>query len=489
MVHKLQRLFIFIPFLILLPFILSADFYSLPAELSILKAFAAPAEKIVREPVSFADLAEKLSPTVVNISTTTIVKGRPGSPFGNDMPFQRFFGKDDPFRRFFEETPEREFKQRSLGSGFIISSDGYIFTNNHVVEKADKIKVKLAGGKEYDAEVKGKDPTTDIALIKIKPEGRLPVVEFGDSDKLRIGEWVFAIGNPFGLEHTVTAGIVSAKGRVIGSGPYDNFIQTDASINPGNSGGPLFNMEGKVIGINTAIVAQGHGIGFAIPINTAKSILADLKTKGSVTRGWLGISIQDITEDIAENMKLKDMKGALVGHVFEGDPADKAGIKTGDIIVEIAGKKIQNSHELMRIVAALTVGEKVTVKITAGWQGKDTLRCSRRKERGKRNSPQRQDQRVLWHGSARNHLRDGKTSWPYRKGRGHNHPRCAREALLMTPGLKVQDIILQINRVRISSMKDFQSEIKKESQEGTILLLIKRGEMSFFVTLKKGGSK
>jgi serine protease Do len=488
MVSKLQILFIFIFSLILLPFILLADFDSLPAELSAHKAFAAPIEKVVREPVSFADLAEKWSPTVVNISTTTIVKGRADSPFGNDMPFQRFFGRDDLFRKFFEEAPEREFKQRSLGSGFIISSDGYIFTNNHVVEKADKIKVKLAGGKEYDAEVKGKDPTTDIALIKIKPEGSLPVVEFGDSDKLRIGEWVFAIGNPFGLEHTVTAGIVSAKGRVIGSGPYDNFIQTDASINPGNSGGPLFNMEGRVIGINTAIVAQGNGIGFAIPINTAKSILADLKTKGSVTRGWLGISIQDITEDIAENMKLKDMKGALVGHIFEGDPADKAGIKTGDIIVEIAGKKIQDSHELMRIVAALTVGEKITVKILRDGKEK-TLSVT---------AGERKDEKEI--------ARKGKTREYYGMAVQEITPDMAKHLGLTEKGgviisqvrdgspaddagLKIQDIILQINKVRISSMKDFQSEIKKESKEGTILLLIKRGEMSFFVTLKKGAAK
>jgi serine protease Do len=404
------------------------------------------------------------------------------------MPFQRFFGRDDLFRKFFEEAPEREFKQRSLGSGFIISSDGYIFTNNHVVEKADKIKVKLAGGKEYDAEVKGKDPTTDIALIKIKPEGSLTVVEFGDSDKLRIGEWVFAIGNPFGLEHTVTAGIVSAKERVIGSVPYDNFIQTDASINPGNSGGPLFNMEGKVIGINTAIVAQGHGIGFAIPINTAKSILADLKTKGSVTRGWLGISIQDITEDIAENLKLKDVKGALVGHIFEGDPADKAGIKTGDIIVEIAGKKIQDSHELMRIVAALTVGEKITVKILRDGKEK-TLPVT---------VGERKDEKEI--------ARKGKTREYYGMAVQEITPDMAKHLGLTEKGgviisqvrdgspaddagLKIQDIVLQINKVRISSMRDFQSEIKKESQEGTILLLIKRGEMSFFVTLKKGASK
>jgi serine protease Do len=488
MVSKLQKLFICIPFLILLPFILLVDFNSLPAELSTHKAFSAPAEKVVREPFSFADLAEKWSPTVVNISTTTIVKSRAGSPFENDMPFQRFFGRDDPFKRFFEEAPEREFKQRSLGSGFIISSDGYIFTNNHVVEKADKIKVKLAGGKEYDAEVKGKDPTTDIALIKIKPEGSLPVVELGDSDKLRIGDWVFAIGNPFGLEHTVTAGIVSAKGRVIGSGPYDNFIQTDASINPGNSGGPLFNMEGKVIGINTAIVAQGHGIGFAIPINTAKSILADLKMKGSVTRGWLGISIQDITEDIAENLKLKDVKGALVGHVFEGDPADKASMKTGDIIIEIAGKKIAGSHELMRIVAALTVGEEVTVKI---------LRDGKEKTLSAVVGERKEEKEIALKGKTREYY--GMTVQDITPDMAKHLALSEKGGVIISQirdgspaddaGLQIEDIILQINRVKVFSMKDFQSEIKKESQEGTILLLIKRGEMSFFVTLRKGASK
>jgi len=452
------------------------------------QAFAATAGKSAGAPVSFADLVEKWRPTVVNISTTTIVKGRQGNPFGNEMPFQRFFGKDDFFRRFFEDAPEREFKQRSLGSGFIISSDGYIFTNNHVVEKADKIKVKLSTGKEYDAEVKGKDPTTDIALIKIKPENSLPVVKFGDSDKLRTGDWVFAIGNPFGLEHTVTAGIVSAKGRVIGSGPYDNFIQTDASINPGNSGGPLFNLDGEVIGINAAIVAQGHGIGFAIPINTAKSILADLKTKGSVTRGWLGISIQDITEDIAENLKLKDTNGALVGHVFEGDPADKAGIKTGDIIIEVAGKKIQDTHELMRIVAAQMVGEKVKVKILRDGQEKILqVTIGERKEEKEIASK-------------------GKIGELYGMSVQEITPELARHlgladqtGVIITQiregspaddaGLKIQDIILQINKVRIFSIKDFLNEIKKNDEGGTVLLLIKRGEMTFFVTLKKGVTK
>jgi serine protease Do len=266
---------------------------------------------VARAPFSFADLAEKLKPSVVNISTTkTVRSGGFRSPFGQGSPFDRNFGGDDFFERFFGDMPQRQFKQKSLGSGFIISHDGYIFTNNHVVEQADKILVKLSDGKEYEAKVIGRDAKTDIALIKIKSSDSLPVVETGDSDKLRVGDWVIAIGNPFGLEQTVTAGIVSAKGRVIGAGPYDNFIQTDASINPGNSGGPLFNMEGKVIGINTAIVAQGQGIGFAIPISMAKTILPDLKAKGKVTRGWLGVSVQEISEDIAKSMKLKDKNGA-----------------------------------------------------------------------------------------------------------------------------------------------------------------------------------
>jgi len=487
MVSKPIRFFLIV-FLVSLPLIPLTDSTLFSNKMIGDQAFAATAGKVAGTPVSFADLVEKWRPTVVNISTTTIVKGGQGNPFGNEMPFQRFFGKDDFFRRFFEDSPAKEFKKRSLGSGFIISSDGYIFTNNHVVEKADKIKVKLSTGKEYDAEVKGKDPTTDIALIKIKPENSLPVVKFGDTDKLRTGDWVFAIGNPFGLEHTVTAGIVSAKGRVIGSGPYDNFIQTDASINPGNSGGPLFNLDGEVIGINTAIVAQGHGIGFAIPINTAKSILADLKTKGSVTRGWLGISIQEISEDIAENLKLKDTKGALVGNVFEGEPADKAGMKTGDIIIEIAGKKIQDTHELMRIVAALTVGEKVKIKIVREGQEK-TLQAT---------VGERKEEREL--------AVKGKIGELYGMAVQEITPELARHlglaeqaGVIITQiregspaddaGLKIQDIILQINKVRISSVKDFQNEIKKNNEGVTVLLLIKRGEMTFFVTLKKEVTK
>jgi len=240
-----------------------------------------------------------------------------------------------------------------------------------VIEGADKIKVKLSDGREFDAAVIGRDPKTDIALIKIDAKESLPTVTLGDSNALNVGDWVLAIGSPFGLEHTVTAGIVSAKGRVIGSGPYDDFIQTDASINPGNSGGPLINMAGKVVGINTAIIAGGHGIGFAIPIDMADSILPQLKTSGHVTRGWLGVSIQDLTPELAEYYGVQDGKGALVGQIFKGDPADKAGIKANDIIREINGRKRG------RILRGNADGNAREVVCQAGLSGKGAIDLSK----------------------------------------------------------------------------------------------------------------
>jgi serine protease Do len=438
-----------------------------------------------RAPYSFADLAEKLKPCVVNISTSKTVRGGGfRSPFGQGTPFDRYFGGDDFFERFFGETPQRDFKQRSLGSGFIITPDGYIFTNNHVVEQADKILVKLSDGKEYEAKVIGKDAKTDIALIKIKPSDSLPVAEIGDSDKLRVGDWVIAIGNPFGLEQTVTAGIVSAKGRVIGAGPYDNFIQTDASINPGNSGGPLFNMEGKVIGINTAIVAQGQGIGFAIPVSMAKTILPDLKTKGKVTRGWLGISVQDITEDLAKTMKLKDRNGALIADVFKGDPADKGGIKAGDIVTEVNGKKIKDTHELLMLIAAFRVGE--TVKITILRDGQpQTLSIT---------VAERKDQPEIVAGR--------ESGEAFGMVVQEITPEIAKHLGLSTKagvivvdvqegsvaeevGIQPQDIILQVNKAKIATMKDYVREMGRVGEKGGILLLIKRGKSTFFVPLTK----
>jgi serine protease Do len=319
---------------------------------------------VITVPGSFSRLAEMASPAVVNIRTVrTIKSGGPvlrnfrRSPHGGEDPFKDFFEK------FFGEDTQREFKQPSLGSGFIIDKEGFVVTNNHVIQDADQIKIKLGGDTEYDAEVVGRDANTDLALLKIKTGKDLPFLILGDSDKLKIGQWVVAIGSPFGLERTVTAGIVSAKGRVIGSGPYDNFIQTDASINPGNSGGPLINMNGEVVGINTAIIAAGHGIGFAIPINLVKKIVAQLKSEGEVTRGWLGVAIQDLTGEMAEYYGLKNRKGVLVADVFKGDPADEAGIQSKDIILEVNGHKIETSRQLTAMIADLKVGEAAKVEV------------------------------------------------------------------------------------------------------------------------------
>ena len=319
---------------------------------------------VITVPGSFSRLAEMAGPAVVNIRTVKTIKGG-GPVFRN---FRRNpHGGEDPFKDFFEkffgEDTQREFKQPSLGSGFIIDKEGFVVTNNHVIQDAEQIKVKLGGDTEYDAEVVGRDANTDLALLKIKTGKDLPFLKLGDSDELKIGQWVVAIGSPFGLERTVTAGIVSAKGRVIGSGPYDNFIQTDASINPGNSGGPLINMQGEVVGINTAIIAAGHGIGFAIPVNLSKKIIAQLKSEGEVTRGWLGVAIQDLTGEMAEYYGLKDRKGVLVADVFKGDPADEAGIQAKDIILEVNDHKIETSRQLTAMIADLKVGEDAKVDV------------------------------------------------------------------------------------------------------------------------------
>jgi serine protease Do len=352
-----------------------------------------------------------------------------------------------------------------------------------VVEQADKILVKVSDGKEYEAKIIGTDAKTDIALIKIKPSNSLPVVELGDSDKVRVGEWVIAIGNPFGLEQTLTAGIISAKGRVIGAGPYDNFIQTDASINPGNSGGPLFSMDGKVIGINTAIVAQGQGIGFAIPINMAKSILADLKTKGKVTRGWMGISVQDITEDIGKNLNHKDRSGALVSDVFKGDPADKAGIKVGDIIKEINGKAIKDTHELLLTIAAVHVGEKMTVKALR--DGKEMLFEVVVVERKDKPEVVSTNVGKGYFGLA---VQEINLEVARQFGIGKNDGVIVTDVVGGSPaddvGIQPQDIIAQVNKVKISSIKDYNREMSKAAERKSVTLLVKRGKDSFFVALR-----
>jgi serine protease Do len=312
-------------------------------------------------PDSFADLAEKLMPSVVNIASTQTIKTT-----SNPFPFQ--FPPGSPFEDMFKEFNQpRERKSTGLGSGFIIDSKGIVVTNNHVIQGAEDIIVSVNGSKEYKAKVIGKDPYMDLAVLQIESDEKFKPVSFGDSDKARIGDWVVAIGNPFGFGGTVTSGIISSRNRDIGLTRYDDFIQTDASINQGNSGGPLFNLDGKVIGINTAIIAPGRsgsiGIGFAIPSNPASHVIEQLIEFGETKRGWLGVRIQVVTKEIADVEKLEEVAGALVASVSEGSPAGKAGVKAGDIILEFDGKKVDTMRRLPKLVAQTQVGKRVKVKI------------------------------------------------------------------------------------------------------------------------------
>jgi len=434
-------------------------------------------------PGNFSEVAEKVGPAVVNIRTEKSVKGggrvfrhfSPG-PFDREDPFQDFFNK------FFGGDQEREYKQRSLGSGFIIDKAGFIVTNNHVIENADKIQVKLKSGDEFDAEIVGRDPNTDLALIKIKAEKELPVIRIGNSDLIKVGQWVVAIGSPFGFEQTVTAGIVSAKGRVIGSGPYDDFIQTDASINPGNSGGPLINLQGEVVGINTAIIASGQGIGFAIPVNMAKGIVDQLKSSGEVTRGWLGVSIQPLSKELAAYYGIKDGTGVLVTDVFKGDPADQAGIRPQDIILEINDKKVEDTRELTRQIANMPVGETVTVKFMR--DGKE--------EQVKVKLAKREDSKIsgrMQEPPSRTELGIKVAEITSEMMRRYNLPKSEGVIVVETDpqgkgaeaGIESGDIILEINYKKIKTIKDYNEKLQKIKTGEKIKMLIQRPNEGFLV--------
>ncbi len=309
----------------------------------------------------FVRVAEMVTPAVVNISTVTTGKGRNPSeqfrPFGNDPFFRDFFD------RFFEGMP-RQHRQTSLGSGVIIDKGGLILTNNHVIKDADEITVKFANKQEAKGKIVGTDPKTDLAVIRVSSKEDLPVVALGNSDALHVGEWAIAIGNPFGLDHTLTVGVISATGRSeVGIAAYENFIQTDASINPGNSGGPLLNIRGEVIGINTAIVASGQGIGFAIPVNMARKVMGDLVKKGKVTRGWLGVGIQPLTPELAKSFAMSVDEGILVNQVMPKSPAEAAGLKNGDLILSVDGKTVKDPRELQRIIAETEIGKSLELTI------------------------------------------------------------------------------------------------------------------------------
>jgi serine protease Do len=433
------------------------------------------------KPVSpdFVELAKKNKPTVVNINTSKVVA--PGAelnrPFGNRgaNPF------DDFFDRFFDQTPRRPQTARSLGSGFIISGDGYILTNYHVVAGADEIKVKLSDSREFKGVLKGGDEKLDIALIKIDAKGNLPVAPLGDSDTLEVGEPVMAIGNPFGLAQTVTAGIVSAKGRVIGSGPYDDFIQTDASINPGNSGGPLFNSKGEVVGINTAIVAGGQGIGFAIPINMAKEIIPQLKEKGKVTRGWFGVVVQPVTPELAQSFGLAETNGVLVSQVIKDSPAERAGLKSGDIIIDFDGKPIHEMHELPRIAANLPVGKKAAVKILRdGKVEEKTVTIEQMKEVADDGAVVQEKLGLV----VTDLNKELATKLGIKEQTGVIVAEVKPGGAAEEAGVASGDIIVQVDNTPTPTVPEFKKALEARKPGSVLRMLLRRGSNSIFVAMK-----
>ncbi|MGE5807743.1 MAG: DegQ family serine endoprotease [Nitrospirota bacterium] len=443
-----------------------------------------------------SEVAAVATPSVVNISTTRVIKSREEAPFDlfDDPFFKRFFGDQFPHPNI-----PKEHKEQSLGSGVIVSDDGYIVTNNHVIEKAQEIKVLLLNKKDYTAKLIGADPKTDIAVIKIDAKD-LPALPWGDSNKLKVGEIVFAIGNPFGLNQTITMGIISAVGRAnVGIADYEDFIQTDAAINPGNSGGALINARGELIGINTAILSRTggyQGIGFAVPSSMARQVIDSLVKYKKVVRGWLGVSIQDITSDLAEEFSVRDLKGALVSAVMKGSPAEKAGIKQGDVILQFNGKTVEDTGHLRNMVSQTPVGSRV--KVTVLRQKKElelevTVAELPKKiaeapagEGGPGEAPE-EESAVLSGMSVRDLTPEISRRFGIEEGeKGVVVMKVDVGSRLYEAGVRPGDIILQINQKSVSTLEDYKKIASKIKAKERILLLIRRKGQDLFVTVKPG---
>jgi serine protease Do len=421
-------------------------------------------------PGSLADLVKRLSPTVVNIK---VVKVEKSGPF--PIP-------EGPFGNFFRQFPNRMPESRPVqgaGSGVIISEDGQILTNNHVIEGAKEVAVTLADKEEYTGQIIGRDPKTDLAIVKIAPKRPLPAAVMGNSEELQVGDSVMAVGNPFGLSHTVTSGIVSAKGRTIGAGPYDNFIQTDASINPGNSGGPLYNMKGELVGINTAIIAQGQGIGFAIPINTAKPLIPQLVAKGEVTRGYLGVNIQSLTPELSGALGLGESKGVLVAGVTPGSPAEKAGVRRSDVIVSYNQKPVEEPRDLSTQVAespvgkesVLTVlrsGKRQDLKVVVGALGQPEKTAAEQKAR-----PSSGKWGLM--------LQDSPQAGGPSDEQGVEVAGVQSGSPAERAGIQEGDLILEVNQNPVHSAKEAAEKMSGNSN--SVLLLVQRAEVSLYIAL------
>jgi serine protease Do len=442
-------------------------------------------KQVIETSKAFSEIASSVSPAVVNISTTKVVR-REVNPLLED-PFFDFFS---PFREF--RTP-RKWKEQSLGSGVIVSPDGYIITNNHVVEQADEVRVTLLDKRSFKAKVIGADPKTDVAVVKIDAK-ELPTIRWGDSDRLQVGEFVLAIGNPFGLSHTVTMGIISAVGRAnVGIADYEDFIQTDAAINPGNSGGPLVNIRGELIGINTAIFSKSggyQGIGFAVPANMVRLVMDQLEQKGKVTRGWLGVTIQELTPELSQEFGLKNGNGALVGDVAKGSPADKAGLKRGDIIIEFNGKKVEDVGNLRNMVAQSRVGSTVKMSILRSKKEYSFQVVIASLPRDVAdvmpgNAPEDSPNEGLSGLSVMELTREGARQLGlHKEERGVVVVRVEPGSNAEDAGIRKGDVIQEIDRKKVEALTDYEKIVSGIRQGEMVLLFINRGGKRFYVTLR-----
>jgi serine protease Do len=429
----------------------------------------------------FEAVAKQVEPAVVNINTEQIIHNAASRLHD---PFRDFFGDDSPFGGFLRDMP-RDLKQKSLGSGFVVEANGYILTNNHVIENANKIKVKLADGRILDAKVVGADPQTDLAVLKVAASG-LPVLKIADSDQTEVGEWVLAFGSPFGLTQTMTAGIISAKGRVIGAGPYDNFLQTDAAINPGNSGGPLVDLEGRVVGINTMIASESggfQGVGFAIPSAMASSIYGQIVKNGKVSRGWLGVQIQSLTPELARSFNLTPDKGVLIAQVEPDSPAGRSGLQSGDVIVKYNGKEVHNAQDLSLAVAetpagfsakmdVLRNGKPMTLEVKVGQRAEKVAESS--------GSPEEAEHGKLGI-SVERITPEIERAMNLPSGRGALVSDVKQGSPADDAGVQAGDVIREINHVQVNTVGDLMGVVRSLKGGSTVLLKVQRQDQAMFL--------
>ena len=431
-------------------------------------------------PESFAALVRGIKGAVVNINTTKKIRLPKDHP-DLDAPTPEGRDPHDFFDRFFGGR-ERDLNQRNMGSGVILHPDGYIITNEHVVADTEAIQVRLSTGKQYRAEVIGKDPKTDLALIKIRPGAPLPVVPMGDSDRLEVGDWVLAIGNPFGFDHSVTAGIVSGKGRVLGAGPYDDYIQTDAAINPGNSGGPLFNLRGEVVGITTAIIPRSQ-FGFAIPSNQAKRVLLQLKERGKVTRGWLGVVVKQVPSSVAGSPDLPETQGALVSEVLSDSPAGRAGIRPGDVILQFGRRPVREVRDLPRMVAETPVGSEAEVGIQRDGKAM-TVRIRLGELREDDRLARLRPQETPFGLAVQDLTRELAKDLGVPPGQGIAVARVSPGSSADEAGIRPGDVILEVNHRPVKARDEFETVLQQQSGESSLLFLVRRGDSTRFIAMK-----